>query len=69
VVVICVMGGKAIRSGVSVGVSCGAPTPVALERAEARGCTVIGFLRGSRAKVYTNQWRVSAGRVTIVSGE
>ncbi|GFP33902.1 hypothetical protein HKBW3S42_02241, partial [Candidatus Hakubella thermalkaliphila] len=22
-----------------------------------------------RAKVYTNQWRVSAGRVTIVSGE
>ncbi|GFP25282.1 FdhD protein [Candidatus Hakubella thermalkaliphila] len=60
---------KAIRSRISVVLSFCAPTSVALELAEASGCTVIGFLRGSRAKVYTNQWRVSAGRVTIVSGE
>lgn len=49
---------KAIRSRIPVVLSFCAPTSVALELAEASGCTVIGFLRGSRAKVYTNQWRV-----------
>jgi FdhD protein len=49
---------KAIRSRIPVVLSFCAPTSVALELAEASGCTVIGFLRGRRAKVYSNQWRV-----------
>jgi FdhD protein len=49
---------KAIRCRIPVVLSFCAPTSVALELAEASGCTVIGFLRGRRAKVYSNQWRV-----------
>lgn len=54
---------KALRLGVPVLASVGAPTSLAVELAEERGQTLVGFLRGAAAgpRVYSDEGRLSAG--------
>ena len=50
---------KALRLGVPVVASVGAPTSLAVELAEEQGLTLIGFLRGAEgARVYTDEGRI-----------
>lgn len=49
---------KAVRLGVPVAVSLSSPTSLAVELAEHLNCTLIGYLRGQRMRVYTHAWRV-----------
>jgi FdhD protein len=50
---------KAIRVGIPVAASVSAPTALAVQLAEDRGLTLIGYLRGGRMNVYTNRERVT----------
>jgi len=49
---------KAVRLGVPVAVSLSAPTSLAVELADHLNCTLIGYLRGQRMRVYTHAWRL-----------
>jgi FdhD protein len=49
---------KAIRVGIPIAASVSAPTALAVQLAEDRGLTLIGYLRGNRMNVYTHPERV-----------
>ncbi|BDC50935.1 sulfurtransferase FdhD [Bryobacterales bacterium F-183] len=49
---------KAIMAGIPIVAAAGAPSTAAIELAERRNLTLIGFLRGDRFNVYTGSWRV-----------
>jgi FdhD protein len=52
---------KAIRVGVPIVASVSAPTALAVQLAQDRGLTLIGYLRGGRMNVYTHAHRVADG--------
>lgn len=54
---------KAARSGIPVIVSRSAPTDLAVRLARDLGITLVGFARGSRMNVYSNEWRIVSGRI------
>ena len=49
---------KAIRLGIPVAASVSSPTALAVQLAEDRGVTLIGYLGGGRMNVYTHEDRV-----------
>jgi FdhD protein len=49
---------KAVVAGVPILVGVGAPTSLAVEAAQDRGLTLVGFARGTTANVYTQTKRV-----------
>ena len=49
---------KAVVAGAPVLVGVGAPTSLAVQAAEDRGLTLVGFARGGRANVYAHAQRV-----------
>ena len=49
---------KAVRLGLPVVASLSSPTSLAVELAEHLNCTLIGYLRGQRMRVYTHAWRL-----------
>jgi FdhD protein len=49
---------KAIRVGIPVAATMSSPTSLAVELAEDRGLTLIGYLRGGRMNVYTHGERL-----------
>lgn len=50
---------KAVRMAVPMVVSRSAPTDRAVQIAQAKGITLIGYARGSHLSVYTHPWRIS----------
>ena len=50
---------KAIRAGIPVVASVSAPTSLAVQLADDRGLTLIGYLRGSRMNIYTHPERLT----------
>jgi len=52
------MASKAIRVGIPVIASVSAPTALAVQLAQSRGLTLIGYLRGGSMNVYTHPQRV-----------
>ena len=53
------MATKAIRVGIPIIASVSAPTSLAVQLAEDRGLTLIGYLRGGRMNVYTHAERIT----------
>jgi FdhD protein len=49
---------KAIRVGTAIIATISAPTALAVQLAQDRGLTLIGYLRGGRMNVYTHHERV-----------
>jgi len=49
---------KAVRVGIPIIATISAPTSLAVQLAEDRELTLIGYLRGGRMNVYTHSWRV-----------
>jgi FdhD protein len=54
---------KAARAGIRIIVSRAAPTDLSIRLARDHGMTLIGFARGLRMNVYSNDWRVETGQV------
>jgi FdhD protein len=52
---------KAARSRTPIIISKSAPTDLAVRLATDFGITLVGFARGSRMNVYSNEWRIAAG--------
>jgi FdhD protein len=52
---------KAARGRIPVIVSRSAPTDLSVRLARDLGITLVGFARGSRMNVYSNEWRIVAG--------
>jgi len=52
---------KAARSGIPVIVSRSAPTDLAVRLARDLRITLVGFARGSRMNVYSNEWMIVSG--------
>lgn len=52
------MATKAIRVGIPIVATISAPTSLAVQLAQDRGLTLIGYLRGGRMNVYTHEERV-----------
>lgn len=52
------MATKAVRVGIPIIASVSAPTSLAVQLAEDRGLTLIGYLRGGRMNVYTHPERI-----------
>lgn len=50
---------KCVRSGVALVASAGAPTDLALRIAGATRLTLVGFARGGRMNVYSEDWRLA----------
>jgi FdhD protein len=50
---------KAAKAGIPLIVSRSAPTDLAVELADQLGITVIGFARGHRMNIYSNQERIN----------
>jgi FdhD protein len=55
------MATKAVRVGIPIVASVSAPTSLAVQLAEERGLTLIGYLRGGRMNVYTHPERIVNG--------
>jgi FdhD protein len=53
------MASKAVRVGIPIVASVSAPTSLAVQLAEDRGLTLIGYLRGGRMNVYTHPERIA----------
>jgi FdhD protein len=53
------MATKAVRVGIPIIASVSAPTSLAVQLAEDRGLTLIGYLRGGRMSVYTHPERIA----------
>jgi FdhD protein len=49
---------KVARRQVPILISKSAPTSLGVKLAERLGITLVGFVRGKRANVYANNWRV-----------
>ncbi len=49
---------KAARGNVPILISKSAPTEQGVQLANDVGITLVGFVRGSRMNVYTNDWRI-----------
>lgn len=49
---------KAVRAGIPTVASVSSPTSLAIQVAEAQGCTLIGYMRGRRFSIYTHAQRV-----------
>jgi FdhD protein len=49
---------KAVVAGAPILVGVGAPTSLAVQAAEDRGLTLVGFARGTTANVYSHPQRV-----------
>jgi len=52
------MASKCSRWGIPIVVSRAAPTALAIDIAEKRGVTMVGFMRGKRLNIYTRQERI-----------
>lgn len=52
---------KVAKKNIPIIISRSAPTNLAVKLATKLGVTLIGFARGKRMNIYTNDWRVSAG--------
>jgi FdhD protein len=50
---------KVARRNIPVLISKSAPTNLGIKMANELGVTLVGFVRGKRANVYTNTWRIS----------
>ncbi len=50
---------KAVRSGIAVVASRSAPTSLAVQFAEKAGVTLVGFVRGRRINIYSNDYRIT----------
>jgi FdhD protein len=50
---------KAIRAGIPLVATAGAPSSAAVDLADRGNLTLIGFLRNDRFNVYTGGWRLS----------
>jgi FdhD protein len=50
---------KAVRAGIPIIASVSAPTSLAVQLAQDRGLTLVGYLRGSRMNVYTHPDRLT----------
>lgn len=50
---------KIVKRGIPIIVSKSAATDVAIRTAEDLGITLVGFVRGRRMNVYSNDWRIS----------
>jgi FdhD protein len=50
---------KGARMRVSILASLSSPTSLAVELAEAVGCTLLGYLRGRSIRIYANPWRIT----------
>ena len=53
---------KVAKRSIPIVISKSAPTNLGVKLADDLGVTLIGFVRGKRMNVYTNNWRVNAGR-------
>jgi FdhD protein len=60
---------KGVRLGVPVLASISSPTSMAVELAEALGCTLLGYLRGKTLNVYTHGWRIISRTQNPKEGE
>jgi FdhD protein len=49
---------KGVRLRIPVLASISSPTSMAVELADALGCTLLGYLRGKTLNVYTHGWRI-----------
>ncbi len=56
---------KAIRTGLPIVATVSAPTSLAVQLAQDRGLTLIGYLRGGRMNVYTHHRRVRRVRAGL----
>jgi FdhD protein len=52
------MATKCARWGIPIVVSRAAPTALAIDIAEKRGITMVGFMRGKRLNIYTHPDRI-----------
>jgi FdhD protein len=52
------MATKCSRWGIPIVVSRAAPTGLAIDIADKRGITMVGFMRGKRLNIYTNPHRI-----------
>ncbi len=50
---------KGARLSVPILASLSSPTSLAVELAEAVGCTLLGYLRGRSIRIYTHPWRIT----------
>ncbi|MHB9037779.1 MAG: formate dehydrogenase accessory sulfurtransferase FdhD [Armatimonadota bacterium] len=49
---------KAAKAGIELIAAVSAPSSLAVQVAERAGMTLCGFVRGDRATIYTNDWRI-----------
>jgi FdhD protein len=52
---------KAARARIPIIVSRSAPTDLSVKLARDLGITLVGFARGSRMNIYSNDWRIAVG--------
>ena len=60
---------KGVRLGIPVLASISSPTSMAVELAEALGCTLLGYLRGKTLNVYTHGWRIQNHTINPKEGQ
>jgi len=52
---------KVAKKSIPIIISISAPTNLGVKVADTLGITLIGFVRGKKMNVYTNEWRIKAG--------